>query len=46
MEGEILASGTHEELMNTSPEYAQIFDSQKSTNSMNPSMNYKLNKRG
>ena len=32
MEGEILASGTHENLMNTSPEYVQIYDSQKSTN--------------
>jgi ATP-binding cassette subfamily B protein len=31
MEGEILASGTHKELMHTSPEYVQIFDSQKST---------------
>jgi ATP-binding cassette subfamily B protein len=32
MEGEILASGTHQELMHTSPEYVQIFDSQQSTN--------------
>ncbi len=32
MEGEILARGTHEELMKTSPEYVQIFESQKSTN--------------
>ena len=32
MEGEILARGTHEELMNTSPEYVQIYESQKSTN--------------
>jgi ATP-binding cassette subfamily B protein len=32
MEGEILAKGTHEELMHTSPEYVQIFESQKSTN--------------
>jgi ATP-binding cassette subfamily B protein len=31
MEGEILAHGTHEELMDTSPEYVQIFDSQRST---------------
>jgi ATP-binding cassette subfamily B protein len=31
-EGEILASGTHTELMNTSPEYVQIFNSQRSTN--------------
>ena len=32
MEGEILARGTHEELMQTSPEYVQIYDSQRSTN--------------
>jgi ATP-binding cassette subfamily B protein len=32
MEGEVLASGTHRELMDTSPEYVQIFDSQRSTN--------------
>lgn len=32
MEGEILAKGTHEELMHKSPEYVQIFDSQRSTN--------------
>jgi ATP-binding cassette subfamily B protein len=32
MEGEILASGTHQELMHISPEYVQIFDSQQSTN--------------
>lgn len=31
MQGEILASGTHKELMDTSPEYVQIFNSQKST---------------
>ena len=31
MEGELLAQGTHEELMKTSPEYVQIFDSQRST---------------
>jgi len=31
-EGEMLASGTHEELMQTSPEYVQIFNSQRSTN--------------
>jgi ATP-binding cassette subfamily B protein len=33
MEGEVLASGTHEELMETSPEYVQIYDSQRSTSS-------------
>jgi ATP-binding cassette subfamily B protein len=31
MEGEILASGTHADLLRTSPEYAQIHDSQRST---------------
>jgi ATP-binding cassette subfamily B protein len=31
MEGEILGAGTHESLMRTSPEYVQIFESQKST---------------
>jgi ATP-binding cassette subfamily B protein len=31
MEGEILARGTHEELIHTSPEYVQIYDSQRST---------------
>jgi ATP-binding cassette, subfamily B, bacterial len=32
MEGELLATGTHQELMATSPEYVQIFESQRSTN--------------
>ena len=32
MEGEVLARGTHAELMHSSPEYVQIFDSQRSTN--------------
>jgi ATP-binding cassette subfamily B protein len=31
MEGEMLASGTHAELMQTSPEYVQIYQSQRST---------------
>jgi len=31
MEGEVLAMGTHAELMKTSPEYVQIYDSQRST---------------
>jgi ATP-binding cassette subfamily B protein len=31
MEGEVLATGTHPELMETSPEYVQIYDSQRST---------------
>jgi ATP-binding cassette subfamily B protein len=33
MEGEVLAEGTHAELMATSPEYVQIAESQKSTQS-------------
>jgi ATP-binding cassette subfamily B protein len=32
MEGEILAVGTHDTLMKESPEYVQIYDSQRSTN--------------
>lgn len=31
MEGEVLATGTHAELMQTSPEYVQIADSQRTT---------------
>lgn len=31
MEGELIASGTHETLMDTCPEYVQIFNSQRST---------------
>jgi ATP-binding cassette subfamily B protein len=31
MEGEVLAVGTHSHLMETSPEYVQIYDSQRST---------------
>lgn len=31
-EGELIASGTHQHLMDTSTEYVQIFDSQQSTN--------------
>jgi ATP-binding cassette subfamily B protein len=31
MEGEVLATGTHQHLMKTSPEYVQIYDSQRST---------------
>src|SRR3984957_8661096 len=30
MEGEVLAIGTHKELMETSPEYVQLYDSQRS----------------
>ena len=32
MEGELLAKGTHKELMKSSPEYVQIYQSQRSTN--------------
>ena len=31
MQGEMIATGTHEELMLTSPEYVQLFNSQQST---------------
>ena len=31
MEGEIIATGTHQELIHSSPEYIQIFNSQQST---------------
>ncbi len=31
MEGEVIAKGTHKELMKTSPEYVQLYDSQRST---------------
>ncbi len=34
MEGEIIASGKHEQLMETSPEYVQIYNSQQSTNTL------------
>lgn len=33
MQGEIVAEGTHEELMKSSPEYVQIYTSQQSTSS-------------
>lgn len=32
MEGEMIAKGTHQELINNCPEYIQIYNSQKSTN--------------
>jgi len=32
MEGELLAKGKHKKLMEISPEYVQIFDSQRSIN--------------
>lgn len=32
MEGEVIATGTHKELMASCPEYVQIYDSQQSTN--------------
>ncbi|MBP6945242.1 ABC transporter ATP-binding protein [Patescibacteria group bacterium] len=31
MEGEVLAKGTHQELLATSPEYVQVYNSQRST---------------
>jgi len=33
MEGELIATGTHSELMHTSPEYVQLFNAQQSTSS-------------
>jgi ATP-binding cassette, subfamily B, bacterial len=36
MEGEIVATGKHNELMKTSPEYVQIYNSQQSTNELQP----------
>jgi len=36
MEGELVATGTHPELLATSPEYVQIFNSQQSTNELQP----------
>ncbi|HTR01087.1 MAG TPA: ATP-binding cassette domain-containing protein, partial [Candidatus Acidoferrum sp.] len=33
MEGEVLQCGTHEQLLHSSPEYVQIYNSQRSTNS-------------
>jgi len=33
MKGKLIASGTHKELLQTSPEYMQIYSSQRSTNS-------------
>lgn len=35
-EGEILGTGTHEHLMETNPEYVQIYNSQRSTNQLPP----------
>jgi ATP-binding cassette subfamily B protein len=32
MEGEVLATGTHQQLIEACPEYVQIYDSQRSTN--------------
>jgi len=34
MEGELIATGTHEHLMNHSPEYVQIYQSQQSTHTL------------
>jgi len=36
MEGEVLAAGTHEDLLATCPEYAQIYESQRSTSHYEP----------
>ena len=36
MEGDVLASGTHAELMDSCPEYVQIYDSQRSTQHYEP----------
>jgi ATP-binding cassette subfamily B protein len=36
MEGDVLASGTHHELLETCPEYVQIYDSQRSTQHYEP----------
>jgi ATP-binding cassette subfamily B protein len=34
MEGEVIATGTHQHLMATSPEYVQIYNSQQSTDTL------------
>ena len=39
MEGELLAKGTHQQLMGSSPEYVQIYESQRSTNQYEPDQN-------
>jgi ATP-binding cassette, subfamily B, bacterial len=36
MEGEVLAAGTHQELLQTCPEYVQIYESQRSTSHYEP----------
>ena len=36
MEGDVLAAGTHETLLDTCPEYAQIYESQRSTSHYEP----------
>jgi ATP-binding cassette subfamily B protein len=35
MEGEVIATGTHKDLLTSSPEYVQIYNSQQSTNNLN-----------
>ncbi len=42
-EGEVLAHGTHKSLMDTCPEYVQIFNSQRSTNLYEESIPYDKN---
>jgi ATP-binding cassette subfamily B protein len=36
MEGEVLAIGTHQHLLDTCPEYVQLYDSQRSTHHYEP----------
>lgn len=40
MQGEIVARGLHEELMKTSPDYVQIFNSQQSTSNYETGVNH------
>lgn len=40
MQGEIVAIGVHDELMKTSPDYVQIFNSQQSTSNYEQSVNH------
>ncbi|XHR97757.1 ABC transporter ATP-binding protein [Mucilaginibacter sp. UC70_90] len=40
MQGEIVASGVHDELMKTSPDYVQIFNSQQSTSNYEQGVNH------
>ncbi|MDB5148211.1 MAG: ATP-binding cassette protein [Mucilaginibacter sp.] len=40
MQGEIVATGVHDELMKTSPDYVQIFNSQQSTSNYEQGVNH------